>query len=303
MHLGIHLADFTYPAGPSALPADLTRIAQDADGGGVTSLTVMDHYFQIGVVGPPEMDMLEAYTTLGYLAAQTERLQLGVLVTGVSYRHPGLLAKIVTTLDVLSEGRAFLGIGAAWNEEEHLGLGVPYPSLKERFERLEETLQIVLQMWATDETPYDGQHYQLQRPLNSPQSVQRPHPPILIGGTGERKTLRMVAQYADACNIFEMELGEIERKLDVLRGHCSDLGRDFDEIERTTTGPLVLRGAPGVADGSGQSVDQAVERFGRLAGIGIEHAHVIVAGVSDQGVRDQVNDIAGQIAGITPAGR
>jgi F420-dependent oxidoreductase-like protein len=303
MRLGLHVSDFTYPSGPIGLADDLAVIAKDVEAGGVTSLTVMDHFFQIGAIGPPEMEMLEAYTTLGFLAAQTDRLQLGVMVTGVSYRHPGLLGKIVTTLDVLSKGRAFLGIGAAWNEEEHRGLGVPYPPLAERFERLEETLQIIRQMWAGDESPYDGVHYQLARPLNSPQSLQRPHPPILIGGGGERKTLRLVAQYADACNIFEIELAEISRKLDVLRAHCADLGRDYDEIERTTTGGLVLPGAPGVPDGAAQSVDQAVERFGRLAAIGIDHAHLIVPGISDEKVRAHLCDVARQIADLTPAGR
>jgi F420-dependent oxidoreductase-like protein len=303
MRLGLHVSDFTYPSGPIGLADDLAVIAKDVEAGGVTSLTVMDHFFQIGAIGPPEMEMLEAYTTLGFLAAQTDRLQLGVMVTGVSYRHPGLLGKIVTTLDVLSKGRAFLGIGAAWNEEEHRGLGVPYPPLAERFERLEETLQIIRQMWAGDESPCDGVHYQLARPLNSPQSLQRPHPPILVGGGGERKTLRLVAQYADACNIFEIELAEISRKLDVLRAHCADLGRDYDEIERTTTGGLVLPGAPGVPDGAAQSVDQAVERFGRLAAIGIDHAHLIVPGISDEKVRAHLCDVARQIADLTPAGR
>jgi F420-dependent oxidoreductase-like protein len=303
MRLGLHICDFTYPSGPIGLADDLAVIAKDVEAGGLTSLTVMDHFFQIGGIGPSEMDMLEAYTTLGFLAAQTDRLQLGVMVTGVTYRHPGLLGKIVTTLDVLSKGRAFLGIGAAWNEEEHRGLGVPYPPLAERFERLEETLQIIRQMWSGDESPYDGVHYQLARPLNSPQSLQRPHPPILIGGTGERKTLRMVAQYADGCNIFEMDLAEISRKLDVLRAHCADLGRDYDEIERTTTGGLVLPGVPGGPEEAVQSVDQAVERFGRLAAIGIDHAHVIVPGIVDAKVRSQLSDVARQIADITPAGR
>jgi F420-dependent oxidoreductase-like protein len=303
MRLGLHICDFTYPSGPNGLADDLAVIAKDVEAGGLTSLTVMDHFFQIGGIGPPEMDMLEAYTTLGFLAAQTDRLQLGVMVTGVSYRHPGLLGKIVTTLDVLSKGRAFLGIGAAWNEEEHRGLGVPYPPLAERFERLEETLQIVRQMWSGDESPYAGVHYQLARPLNSPQSLQRPHPPILIGGTGERKTLRLVAQYADGCNIFEMDLAEISRKLDVLRAHCADLGRDYDEIERTTTGGLVLPGVPGGPEEAVQSVDQAVERFGRLAAIGIDHAHVIVPGIFDEKVRSHLSDVARQIADITPAGR
>ena len=180
--------------------------------------------------------MLEAYTTLGYLAAQTKRVQLLAWVTAVVYREPGLLAKAVTTLDVLSEGRAWLGIGAAWNEEESRGLGLPFPPTAERFERLEEALQICLQMWSDDESAYDGKHYQLGRTLNSPQSLRRPHPPILIGGGGERKTLRLVAQYADACNLFATP--ELEHKLDVLRGHCEDVGRDYDDIEKTVMAPL-----------------------------------------------------------------
>ena len=191
----------------------------------------MDHFFQIGVIGPPEQDMLEAYTTLGYLAACTSSVRLLTLVTGAVYRHPGVLAKIVTTLDVLSGGRAWLGIGAAWNEEESRGLGIPFPPVAERFERLEETLQICLQMWAGDETPYQGSHYQLARPLNHPAAVTRPHPPIMIGGSGERKTLRLVARYAQACNLFPGP--DLARKLDVLRAHCDAEGRDYDDIEKT----------------------------------------------------------------------
>ena len=175
--------------------------------------------------------MLEAYTTLGYLAACTSRAKLLTLVTGAVYRHPGILAKIVTTLDVLSGGRAWLGIGAAWNEEESRGLGIPFPPVAERFERLEETLQICLQMWRGDESPYRGRHYQLERPLNSPQSLTRPHPPIMIGGGGEKKTLRFVAKYADACNLFPGP--DLARKLDVLRAHCDAEGRDYDEITKT----------------------------------------------------------------------
>ena len=180
--------------------------------------------------------MLEAYTTLGFLAAHTERVKLLTVVTAVVYREPGLLAKIVTTLDVLSGGRAMLGIGAAWNEEESRGLGLFFPPTAERFERLEEALQICLQMWSDDDGPYEGKHYQLERTLNSPQPLSRPHPPILIGGAGERKTLRLVAQYADACNIFARP--ELAHKLDVLREHCEREGRDYDEIEKTVTGPL-----------------------------------------------------------------
>ena len=191
----------------------------------------MDHFFQIPAVGPAEKEMLEAYTTLGYLAACTQRAALVTLVTGAVYREPGILGKIVSTLDVLSNGRAWLGIGAAWNEEESRGLGIPFPPVAERFERLEETLQICLQMWRGDDSPYRGKHYQLERPLNSPQSLSRPHPPIMIGGGGEKKTLRLVAQYADACNLFA---GRDEaRKLDVLRQHCEAVGRDYDTIYKT----------------------------------------------------------------------
>ena len=220
MKIGLQIPDFSTPDGPGQLGADLATVARTADDAGFEYLAVMDHFFQIGVIGPPEREMLEAYTTLGYLAGHTSRARLLTLVTGVTYRHPGILAKMVTTLDVLSGGRAGLGIGAAWNDEESRGLGIPFPPLAERFERLEETLQICLQMWRGDERPYHGRHYQLERPLNSPQALTRPHPPILIGGGGERKTLRLVAQYADACNLFPGP--DLARKLDVLRGHCAD---------------------------------------------------------------------------------
>ena len=202
MQLGLQIPDFTTPDGPARLGADLGTVARTADEAGFDFIAVMDHFFQIRGVGAPEREMLEAYTTLGYLAACTSRAKLLTLVTGTVYRHPGILAKTVTTLDVLSGGRAWLGIGAAWNEEESRGLGIPFPPVAERFERLEETLQICLQMWRGDESPYLGKHYQLERPLNSPQALTRPHPPIMIGGGGERKTLRLVARYADACNLF-----------------------------------------------------------------------------------------------------
>ncbi len=233
MDLGLHIANFTWTdGGGTQLAPALARLAKAAEDAGVTRVTVMDHLWQIGVVGPPEHEMLEAYTTLGFLAAHTERVQLHALVTGVVYREPGLLAKEVTTLDVLSGGRAGLGIGAAWNEEEALGLGLPFPPTAERFERLEETLQICLQMWGDSDKPFDGQHYQLGRTLNSPRNIARPHPPIMIGGTGERKTLRLVAKYADACNIFAG--AEAAHKLDVLREHCQTEGRNYDDIEKTT---------------------------------------------------------------------
>jgi alkanesulfonate monooxygenase len=208
--------------------------------------------------------MLEAYTTLGYLAAVTDRAELLAWVTAAVYREPGLLAKQVTTLDVLSRGRAWLGIGAAWNEWESRGLGLSFPPTAERFERLEETLQICLQMWSDSEEPYTGKHYQLERTLNSPQSVQRPHPPILIGGGGERKTLRLVAQYADACNLFDSP--ELPHKLEVLRAHCETLGRDYDDIEKT----VMSRVDPGP---DGENVDEVLVRLQKLAGMGVTHVH------------------------------
>jgi F420-dependent oxidoreductase-like protein len=238
MDLGLHVSDFTWPGGAPALAPTLVRIARDAEDAGFARLSVMDHFWQIGHIGPPEHEMLEAYTTLGFLAGQTSRITLNTLVTGVTYRWPGLLAKAVTTLDVLSGGRAMLGIGAAWNADESAGLGIPFPPTAERFERLEETLQIILQMWSDDDGPYQGKHYQLGRTLNSPQPLSSPRPRILIGGSGERKTLRLVAQYADACNLFGGP--ELPRKLDVLREHCERLGRDYDAIEKTSIIPFEL---------------------------------------------------------------
>ena len=244
--------------------------------------------------------MVEGYTALAFAAGQTSRIELGTLVTGVTYRHPGLLAKTVTSLDVLSGGRAWLGIGAAWNEEEHRGLGVPYPSTKERFERLEETLQICLQMWEGDESPYAGQHYQLERPLNVPQSLRRPHPPILIGGGGEKKTLRLVAQYADACNLFDLGLGPegIPRKLEIIRQHCEDVGRDYAEIEKTCLARVTLS-----KDGRGEStprspvqtVDQAVERFGRLSEAGIDTVLLGMGNDTDDAAYDLVAEVVRQV--------
>src|SRR5215813_10417010 len=202
MKVGLHIADFTWEGGPPALRYRLGEVARRAEEAGMDRISVMDHVWQIGNLGPPEHEMLEAYTALGFLAAVTSRVKLLTVVTAVVYREPGLLAKAVTTLDVLSGGRAILGIGAAWNEEEARGLGLFFPPTAERFERLEETLQICLQMWRGDESPYRGTHYTLERPLNVPPAITRPHPPIMIGGGGERKTLRLVARYADACNLF-----------------------------------------------------------------------------------------------------
>ncbi|MEO3768920.1 LLM class F420-dependent oxidoreductase [Micromonospora sp. B9E7] len=234
MKLGLHYWNYSTPADPTAIAPTLAQTAATAEQAGVASFTVMDHFFQMDAVFAAEEPMLEAYTTLGYVAGQTQRMTLGVLVTGVMYRYPGLLAKTVTTLDVLSGGRARLGIGASWYEREQLGLGVPVVPVAERFERLEETLRICRQMWSADDGPFNGKHYQLAETINSPQPLSRPHPPIMIGGGGEKKTLLLVARYADACNLFGRGgIDDIARKLDVLRGHCAAEGRDYDTIEKT----------------------------------------------------------------------
>jgi alkanesulfonate monooxygenase len=273
MDLGVHVSQFTWPGGPQQLAADLTNVAIEADSLGFTKLSVMDHVFQIGVLGPPEDEMLEAYTALGYLAARTERIKLLAWVTATVYRSPGLLAKAVTTLDVLSGGRAYLGIGAAWNEEECKGLGLDFPPLAERFERLEETLQICHQMWSDNDGPYNGKHYQLERTLNSPQALSKPHPPILIGGGGEKKTLRLVAQYADACNVFAYNPGEVAHKLEILKEHCEDLGRDYDTIEKTVMGAV----DPGP---NGENVDSMLETMRAMHELGVTHFHGTVPNVA-----------------------
>src|SRR6195952_1836315 len=226
MQLGIHYANFTLPGGAEALAPTLAATARAAEEGGCSTFTLMDHWFQMEQLATSQDPMLEGYTSLGFLAGQTQTMRLGFLVSGVTYRHPGLLAKIVTTLDVLSGGRAMLGLGAAWYEREHLGLGVPFPPISERFERLEEALQICQQMWSDDEGPYEGKHYQLAETICVPRPITRPRPPIMIGGSGERKTLRLVAQYGDACNLFATSPEEVEHKLNVLRRHCDDVGRD-----------------------------------------------------------------------------
>ncbi len=246
----------------------LRDTAQAAEAAGCTMFTCMDHYFQMDRFTRAEDPMLEGYTTLGFVAGQTETMTLGLLVTGVSYRHPGLLAKIVTTLDVLSGGRAMLGIGAAWYEREHEGLGVPFYPIGERLERLEETLQICLQMWAGEVGPYQGTHYQLAETLNVPPPLQQPHPPIMIGGGGERKLLRLVAQYADANNLFPTSPEEVQHKLDVLAQHCEDVGRDRSEIRNTTIARI----------GPDTDVDQFVAEMTPYAKLGVEHVQLSLLG-------------------------
>src|SRR4051812_5035912 len=276
MKAGLQISSFTWPDGPEAIGPTLARIVRDADAAGFDSIWVMDHFFQIRSVGRPEEPMLEGLTTLGFMAAHSSRARLGLMVGGVHYRNPALWAKATTTLDVLSGGRAWLGIGAAWNEEESRGLGFPFPPLGERFELLEDTLRFVHDMWQGDNgtgKPFEGRHVRATRLLNSPQALSRPHPPILIGGGGERKTLRLVAQYADACNVFGAP-AMLQRKYEILRQHCADVGRDPNQIERTTLQNVNL---------ASESPAQVVDRFGELADAGAQH---VILGVKD------VHDVA-----------
>ena len=275
MKLGLQIPYFTWPGGPRKLAPKLGEIVRTAEAAGFDSIWVMDHHFQIPMIGPAEMDMLEAYTTLGFIAGQTSRVGLGTMITGVTYRHPGVLIKEVTTLDVLSGGRAWLGIGAAWFEREHLGLGVPFPPLKERFERLDEALRIANQMWSDDTNgPFEGKHYKLAETINVPQALQKPRPRIMVGGGGEKKTLRLVAKYADACNIPGMDPGEVRRKLDILREHCELEGRNYDDIEKTVITVMNVG-----RDGS--QADQLVEQLGRLSEAGAQAALGALIGVEN----------------------
>lgn len=266
MRIGLQIPSFTWPGGTAEIGTRLADIGRTADDAGFASIWVMDHFFQIHMIGAADEPMLEGYSALAYLAAVTRHVQLGTLVTGVIYRYPGILVKTVTTLDVLSGGRAYLGIGAAWNEREAAGLGVPFPPLKDRFEQLEEALRITRQMWSGTVAPYHGAHYRLAETLNSPPAISRPHPPIMIGGMGERKTLRLVAQYADACNLFAYGgAATILAKLEVLKQHCEDVGRPYDEIERTSLGIVHI--------GSGaMSASQVIAMCRELAGAGVQHA-------------------------------
>ena len=259
MRLGLHYWNYSRPSDPAKIAPALAETARIAEQAGISTFTVMDHYFQMEYAGGAEEPMLEGYTTLGHVAALTERVTLGVLVTGVTYRHPGLLAKIVTTLDVLSGGRARLGVGASWYEREQRGLGVPVVPVAERFERLEETLRICLQMWSDDNGPFQGRHYQLAETLCVPAPISQPHPPILVGGGGERKTLRLAARYADACNLFGTSPAEVGRKLEVLRSHCDAEGRDYDRITKT-----LLAVQPVLAD-----VDAFVAAAAEYAALGV----------------------------------
>lgn len=285
MDLGLHVVQFDMPDGPPSIAPTLGRIARAADAMGLTHLSLMDHYFQMEMLGGPALNMLEGYTTLGYFAALTERVRLGLLVTGVTYRHPGLLAKIVTTLDVLSGGRAQLGIGAAWYDREHTGLGVPYPPVRDRYVWLEDTLQICKQMWSTNDGKFEGKHFQLAETLNLPQPISRPHPPILIGGMGEKKTLRLVARYADACNLFSQPGVDVVRhKLEVLKQHCEREGTAYDRIRKT-----ILYTAPCPTQATADAFLKEMEGY---AAIGIEEV-IVMPGGDDQVA--QVEGLAGLV--------
>jgi F420-dependent oxidoreductase-like protein len=265
MRLGLHYWTYSTPPEPTSIAPTLAETARVAEQAGFATFTVMDHWFQMEHAGSAAEPMLEAYTTLGHVAALTERMTLGVLVTGVMYRHPGLLAKTVTTLDVLSGGRARLGIGASWYEREQRGLGVPVVPVGERFERLEETLQICLQMWSDNDGPYTGRHYQLAETLCVPAPISRPHPPILVGGGGEKKTLRLAARYGDASNLFGSSPADVAHKLEVLRSHCEAEGRDYDRIQKT-----VLAVRPVLAD-----VDGFLAAAGEYAALGVTELEIM----------------------------
>ena len=315
MRLGLYCNHFNWPGGDAAIRPNLTELARESEAAGFASFWVMDHFFQLPRHGAIDDPMLEAYSALCFIAAVTERMQLGTMVTGVTYRHPGVLVKAVTTLDVLSGGRAALGIGAAWFDQEHHGLGIPFPPLKTRFEMLEETLQIAHQMWSDDRSPYSGKHYQLAEPISRPRSIQQPHPSIVVGGRGEQKTLRFVAKYGDACN-FSMfhhgpdlsspeSMAEVSHKLDVLRSHCRTEGRPYQEIERTVLGwlPISINARPGHFTAA-----QAVEVCRQYAELGFDHLMIATSTLFPQGPDPEIlalfrDEIAPQVAALVPAGR
>jgi F420-dependent oxidoreductase-like protein len=267
MKIGLQIPSFKYPGGTAAIRPKLKEIVTSAETAGFYSLWVMDHYYQIkGLFGEAYTDpMMEAYTTLGYFAGLTEKAYLGVLVTGVIYRHPSVLMKMINTLDILSGGRAYFGIGAAWYEEEAKGYGIPYPSTSERFERLEDNLKLAQALWAGDEISFDGKQFSAPAITNNPRPLSSPHPRIMIGGTGPKKTLRMVAQYADACNIFEgAGVENMQKALDTLKAHCESLGRDYKAIEKTSLGTVHLSGD--------DTVSGVIARIKELAGMGFNQA-------------------------------
>ncbi|MFN0153148.1 MAG: LLM class F420-dependent oxidoreductase [Gaiella sp.] len=295
MRVTVHFTNFDWAGGNGQVAPTLAAAARAAESAGCDSVTLMDHYFQMDQYFAAEDPMLEGYTTLGFLAAHTQRVRVGLLVTGVTYRHPGLLAKIIATLDVLSGGRAELGIGAAWYEREHRGLGVPFPPIAERLERLEETLQICQQMWGPETGPYSGRHYQLAETLCVPAPLSQPRPRVLIGGSGERKTLRLVALYADACNLFSAGPIEVARKLDVLRAHCEREQRDYDRIERT-----LLYVGDRLSTGD---LDGFLAEMAEYAAVGVEEVAVMPTGRDPVAWLERLASITRRLAELEPAGR
>ena len=292
MHLDLHVSRFDWAGSPGGIGPGVADLAKRAEAVGVRTMSFMDHFFQMDWMAPAQDPMLACYTARAYGAGRTERLRLRLLVTGVTYRHPGLLAKTVTTLDVVSSGRAELGIGAAWYEREHRGLGVPFPPTAERFERLEEALQICLQMWSDDDGPYRGKHYELTETICSPMPVSAPRPRIMIGGSGERKTLRLVAQYADACNIFGGP-EDVAHKIDVLRRHCDAVGRDPNDIEVTA----MYRDFP--TDASADDIVRGAEAF---ANVGV--TTLVTSAVGDDPaatLEETFGPIMDRLAAIEPA--
>ena len=298
MKLGLQIPSFTWPGGDAAISETFARIVRTADEVGFDSVWVMDHFFQIRGVGPAEEPMLEGYGALNYAAALTERARLGLMVGGVHYREPALWVKAATTLDVLSGGRAWLGIGAAWNEEESHGLGFSFPPLAERFQLLEDTLRFAHDMWSGDhgtEAPLDGSHLHARRLLNSPQALSRPHPPILVGGGGERRTLRLVARYADACNVFGGP-EQLRHKYAVLREHCEIEGRDYEGIEKTNLSSFDVAITPG---GPGSTPGEMVDRFGALAEAGSQHTIFSIRGVDQVEKLERIGrDVIPQVRGL-----
>lgn len=299
MKIGLQISSFTWPGADADIATTLAGIVRTADDAGFDSIWVMDHFLQIGSVGKPEEPMLEGMTALGFMAAHSKRARLGLMVGGIHYRQAGLWVKAATTLDVLSRGRAWFGIGAAWNEQESRAWGFPMPPLGERFEMLEETLQLAHAAWQGDRgarEPFNGKHYQATDPLNSPQALSRPHPPILIGGGGERRTLKLVAQYADACNVFGTDPEQLRHKYEVLRRHCESVGRDYDDIEKTFLTQVSI-----TPDGARHSLapDALVERLGRTAEVGGQHAIFSVRDVTDLSKLELIGrDVIPQLRGV-----
>ncbi len=299
MKLGLQIAKFTWSGGDAAIAGTFADIVRTADEAGFDSIWVMDHFLQIGSVGKPEEPMLEGMTTLGYAAALTRRARLGLMVGGIHYRTAGLWVKAATTLDVLSGGRSYFGIGAAWNEQESQAWGFPMPPLGQRFEMLEETLQLARAAWTGEQgrrERFEGRHYQAGDPLNAPQALSKPRPPILIGGGGERRTLKLVAKYADACNVFGTDVAQLRHKYDVLRGHCETVGRDYAEIEKSFLTEVSI-----TPDGARRShtPDALVERLGRTAEAGAQHAIVGVRDVADLSKLELIGrDVIPQLRGI-----